>query len=85
MPIYFLFTIALFIRQMHPWFRGIDWVNIHRYAAPYCPELLNPEDTRHFDADIPPEVRVLHTVFFFLRLRVVSCPLLPVSALRRTV
>ncbi|KAL0956360.1 hypothetical protein HGRIS_002509 [Hohenbuehelia grisea] len=41
--------------KAHPWFRGIDWANIHRYPAPYRPELRNPEDTRHFDSDIPPE------------------------------
>ncbi|KAL4080316.1 kinase-like domain-containing protein, partial [Scleroderma yunnanense] len=41
--------------KAHPWFRGIDWENIHTYPAPYRPELLNPEDTRHFDSDIPPE------------------------------
>ncbi|KII92905.1 hypothetical protein PLICRDRAFT_37711 [Plicaturopsis crispa FD-325 SS-3] len=41
--------------KAHPWFRGIDWLNIHRYPAPYRPELHNPEDTRHFDADIPAE------------------------------
>ncbi|OAX41063.1 kinase-like protein [Rhizopogon vinicolor AM-OR11-026] len=41
--------------KAHPWFRGIDWENIHRYPAPYRPELQNPEDTRHFDSDIPPE------------------------------
>lgn len=44
---------------MHPWFRGIDWENIHRYPAPYRPELKNPEDTRHFDDDIPAEVRYI--------------------------
>ncbi|KAJ3520074.1 hypothetical protein NM688_g9212 [Phlebia brevispora] len=43
--------------KAHPWFRGIDWGNIHRYTAPYRPELNHPEDTRHFDDDIPPEVR----------------------------
>ncbi|KAI3618650.1 agc ndr protein kinase [Moniliophthora roreri] len=41
--------------KAHPWFRGIDWTNIHRYPAPYRPELRHPEDTRHFDPDIPPE------------------------------
>eukprot|EP00918_Siedleckia_nematoides_P074293 GHVU01162330.1.p1 GENE.GHVU01162330.1~~GHVU01162330.1.p1 ORF type:complete len:212 (-),score=9.08 GHVU01162330.1:150-785(-) len=41
--------------KAHPWFRGIDWSNIHRYEAPYRPELQNPEDTRHFDDDIPAE------------------------------
>ncbi|KAF8973150.1 kinase-like domain-containing protein [Flammula alnicola] len=41
--------------KAHPWFKGIDWQNIHRYPAPYRPELISPEDTRHFDSDIPPE------------------------------
>ncbi|KAH6914294.1 AGC/NDR protein kinase [Coprinopsis sp. MPI-PUGE-AT-0042] len=41
--------------KAHPWFRGIDWDNIHRYPAPYRPELTAPDDTRHFDSDIPPE------------------------------
>ncbi|KAI0051243.1 kinase-like protein [Auriscalpium vulgare] len=41
--------------KAHPFFRGIDWANIHRYPAPYRPELRNPEDTRHFDDDIPAE------------------------------
>ncbi|KAF8070658.1 kinase-like domain-containing protein [Lyophyllum atratum] len=41
--------------KAHPFFRGIDWLNIYRYPAPYRPELRNPEDTRHFDSDIPPE------------------------------
>lgn len=42
--------------KAHPWFRGLDWTNIHRYPAPFKPELRNPEDTRHFDSDIPAEV-----------------------------
>lgn len=41
--------------KTHPWFAGIDWPNIHRYPAPYKPELRHPEDTRHFDSDIPAE------------------------------
>ncbi|KAJ6587159.1 kinase-like protein [Mycena vulgaris] len=45
---------ASFIKT-HPFFRGIDWLNIHRYPAPYHPELRAPEDTRHFDPDIPAE------------------------------
>jgi hypothetical protein len=49
--------------QMHPWFRGIDWANMHRYPAPYRPELQNAEDTRHFDSDIPAEVRVFQPPF----------------------
>ncbi|KAF9010492.1 kinase-like domain-containing protein [Cyathus striatus] len=39
----------------HTWFKGIDWLNIHRYPAPYKPELRSPDDTRHFDSDIPAE------------------------------
>lgn len=42
--------------KAHPWFRGIDWQNMHRYPAPYRPDLSHPEDTRHFDDDIPAEV-----------------------------
>ncbi|KAF8650451.1 hypothetical protein AX16_005253 [Volvariella volvacea WC 439] len=41
--------------KAHPWFNGIDWESIHKYPAPYRPELQSPEDTRHFDSDIPPE------------------------------
>ncbi|KAI0699252.1 kinase-like protein [Cytidiella melzeri] len=41
--------------KAHPWFRGIDWDDMHLYPAPYRPELRNPEDTRHFDDDIPAE------------------------------
>ncbi|KIK67177.1 hypothetical protein GYMLUDRAFT_37234 [Collybiopsis luxurians FD-317 M1] len=41
--------------KAHPWFRGIDWENMHLYQAPYRPDLQNPEDTRHFDDDIPAE------------------------------
>ncbi|PPQ77220.1 hypothetical protein CVT25_011066 [Psilocybe cyanescens] len=41
--------------KAHPWFKGIDWENIHRYPAPYRPDLVSPEDTRHFDDDIPAE------------------------------
>lgn len=41
--------------KAHPFFRGIEWANIHRYSAPFRPDLRNPEDTRHFDDDIPAE------------------------------
>ena len=53
--------------QAHPWFKGIDWQNIHRYPAPYRPELISPDDTRHFDDDIPPEVRMFVVIFFTCR------------------
>jgi len=43
------------VLKAHPWFRGVDWSNIHKQAAPYKPGLSNPEDTRHFDDDIPAE------------------------------
>jgi len=42
--------------KAHPWFNGIDWENIRKYPAPFRPDLQHPEDTRHFDGDIPPEV-----------------------------
>jgi hypothetical protein len=54
------------VSQAHPWFRGIDWQNIHKYPAPYMPGLAHPEDTRHFDDDIPAEVR---RISFFLCVR----------------
>ncbi|KAG9006011.1 hypothetical protein FRB95_006459 [Tulasnella sp. JGI-2019a] len=41
--------------KAHPWFRGIDFANIHKQQAPFKPNLNNPEDTRHFDDDIPAE------------------------------
>ena len=42
-------------------------MNIHRYPAPFRPDLSNPEDTRHFDDDIPAEV----CSFSHLRLTVI--------------
>ncbi|KAG8932846.1 hypothetical protein FRC03_000163 [Tulasnella sp. 419] len=41
--------------KAHPWFRGIDWTNIHKEEAPFKPNLRSPEDTRYFEDDIPPE------------------------------
>ena len=40
-------------------------MNIHRYTAPYRPELHDPADTRHFDSDIPPEVRAPKSSWLF--------------------
>ncbi|KAF8514253.1 kinase-like domain-containing protein [Hysterangium stoloniferum] len=41
--------------KAHSWFSGIDWDHIRKYPAPFRPELQHPEDTRHFDGDIPAE------------------------------
>lgn len=40
----------------HPWFFGIDWTSLHTKTPPYQPNLATPDDTRHFDEDIPDEV-----------------------------
>lgn len=47
--------------KAHPWFRGIDFANIHRQKPPFVPELKSDADCRYFDQDIddnplpPPE------------------------------
>lgn len=33
----------------HPFFRGVDWDNIHKLQAPFQPQLQNDSDTRYFD------------------------------------
>lgn len=58
--------------KSHPWFRGIDWdsafrdfrqvpgtdtLDLHKTEPPYHPDLQSDDDTRHFDEDIPSEVR----------------------------
>lgn len=35
--------------KSHPFFRGIDWENIRKGPAPFCPELESEEDHRYFD------------------------------------
>ncbi|WVQ70619.1 hypothetical protein IAR50_000139 [Cryptococcus sp. DSM 104548] len=41
--------------KRHPWFKNIDWENLHRQTPPYSPNLYTDDDTRHFDEDIPSE------------------------------
>ncbi|KAJ1040902.1 hypothetical protein NDA10_001503 [Ustilago hordei] len=36
----------------HPWFRGIDWDNLHKSRPPFRPALSHPGDTKHFEDDI---------------------------------
>lgn len=55
-PFPYMATCSHIIRKAHPWFKGIDWTNIHKVKAPFRPELRDPADTRHFDDDIPAEV-----------------------------
>ncbi|ORY77399.1 kinase-like domain-containing protein, partial [Protomyces lactucae-debilis] len=33
----------------HPWFRGIDWENLHLADAPFRPRVSGPFDTRYFE------------------------------------
>ncbi|TXT11289.1 uncharacterized protein COLE_01699 [Cutaneotrichosporon oleaginosum] len=39
----------------HPWFFGMDWQTLHEQLPPYQPNLEAPDDTQHFDDDIPDE------------------------------
>ncbi|BGP16554.1 hypothetical protein JCM10213v2_004556 [Rhodosporidiobolus nylandii] len=41
--------------KKHPFFRGIDWQNLHLQTPPFQPDLKDPTDTRYFDDDITPE------------------------------
>lgn len=54
----------------HPWFFGMDWKSLHEQIPPYQPNLQTPDDTQHFDDDIPDEVRLWHAT----KLTVASCP-----------
>ncbi|KAM0752692.1 kinase-like protein [Meredithblackwellia eburnea MCA 4105] len=38
--------------KAHPWFRGIDWENLHLQTPPFVPQLDNAADTKYFEDDI---------------------------------
>ncbi|CAG8450160.1 17222_t:CDS:2 [Acaulospora colombiana] len=38
--------------KSHPWFKGIDWNNLHTMTPPFVPHLKNEIDTRYFEEDI---------------------------------
>ncbi|CAG8572521.1 12806_t:CDS:2 [Dentiscutata erythropus] len=47
--------------KSHPWFKGVDWDNLHKMKPPFVPKLKNEIDTRYFEENIddsplaPPE------------------------------
>ncbi|RIA98679.1 kinase-like domain-containing protein [Glomus cerebriforme] len=38
--------------KSHPWFKGIDWDNLHKSTPPFRPQLKSDIDTRYFEDDI---------------------------------
>jgi len=50
--------------KAHPWFKGIDWANLHNVIPPFRPKLKNETDTRYFEEIVddnplaPPEGEV---------------------------
>lgn len=43
--------------KAHPFFKGIDWNNLHRMTPPFIPELDGPTDTRYFEDQKPIQSR----------------------------
>lgn len=37
--------------KTHPWFKGIDWVQMHKKKPPFVPKVKGWEDTKYFDDD----------------------------------
>lgn len=35
--------------KRHPFFKGIDWMNVRKLKAPFIPEIKNDWDTKYFD------------------------------------
>ncbi|CAG8447612.1 8562_t:CDS:10 [Diversispora eburnea] len=38
--------------KSHPWFKDIDWDNLHKSKPPFIPQLKNDIDTRYFEENI---------------------------------
>lgn len=38
--------------KLHPWFKGIDWENLHKKTPPFRPQLSSEIDTRYFEDNI---------------------------------
>lgn len=38
--------------KSHPWFKGVDWDNLHKMKAPFAPQLKDEIDTRYFEDNI---------------------------------
>ncbi|CAG8468771.1 35009_t:CDS:2 [Racocetra persica] len=38
--------------KSHPWFKGIDWDNIHKMTPPFIPRLKDETDTKYFEDNI---------------------------------
>ncbi|CAG8735691.1 7002_t:CDS:2, partial [Acaulospora morrowiae] len=38
--------------KSHPWFKDIDWDNLHKSTPPFVPRLKDETDTRYFEEDI---------------------------------
>ncbi|CAG8437140.1 10451_t:CDS:2 [Scutellospora calospora] len=38
--------------KAHPWFKGIDWDNLHKMTPPFVPQLKDEIDTKYFEENI---------------------------------
>jgi protein-serine/threonine kinase len=37
--------------RFHPFFRGVDWVNLRKFRAPFVPQLKSITDTSYFPVE----------------------------------